>query len=199
VKIYWIMFLSCLILFACSSTSVDPVESATSEIMKKAELNPLEKVSKVCIESNIDECYSAFVENNLARDYPEETGILNNYIHLYNGLKSDQSIEAKIDIIKTKMSFLQNRNYTSAIESNKEVGNEYYARFLEENIVPLDTFYDKKSVSIGMNTLQLIISMGYPDKINKTTNSYGTSAQWVYRDYDMYVYLDDGIVTSYQD
>jgi hypothetical protein len=197
-KKYLIIFITCVMLSACSSTSSEPVESST-EHKEEPELNPLEKVSKVCIESNIDECYSAFVENNLTKDYPEETGILNNYIFLYNGLKSDQSIEAKKDVIKTKMSFLQNRNYTSAIESNKEEGNEYYVRFLEEIIVPLDTVYDKKIVNIGMNTLQLIVSMGYPDDINKTTTANSTSAQWVYRDMGVYVYLDNGIITSYQD
>lgn len=36
---------------------------------------------------------------------------------------------------------------------------------------------------------------GEPQKINKTTYSWGTSEQWCYSDY-RYIYLEDGIVTS---
>lgn len=38
-------------------------------------------------------------------------------------------------------------------------------------------------------------SWGYPDKINKDTYKWGTTEQWVYKNFG-YVYLENGIVTS---
>lgn len=58
----------------------------------------------------------------------------------------------------------------------------------------------KEGVSIGMTQEEVLMSSwGKPDKINRTTNSYGVSEQWVYR-YRVsgYLYFDDGILTSIQ-
>lgn len=52
---------------------------------------------------------------------------------------------------------------------------------------------------IGMTKEQLIESMGQPDDINITAGSWGTHEQWIYGDYDgTYIYLENGVVTSYQ-
>jgi len=50
-------------------------------------------------------------------------------------------------------------------------------------------------VKIGMTREQARIGWGSPDHINRTTNTYGTSEQWVYG-YSSYLYFDDGILTS---
>jgi predicted membrane protein len=58
-----------------------------------------------------------------------------------------------------------------------------------------------RKIGVGMTNVEVIYSLGYPDDINSTTNSYGVSEQWVYGSpiYDgQYVYLEDGVVTSYQ-
>ncbi|MCJ8161863.1 hypothetical protein [Acinetobacter zhairhuonensis] len=56
---------------------------------------------------------------------------------------------------------------------------------------------------IGMSAQQAEKSTwGYPDKVNKTTNVYGVSEQWVYRMYrgqSRYLYFTNGILTSMQD
>ena len=39
---------------------------------------------------------------------------------------------------------------------------------------------------------------GEPEKINKTTYSWGTSEQWCYSE-DRYIYLDNGVITSIQE
>lgn len=52
---------------------------------------------------------------------------------------------------------------------------------------------------IGMTEEKVLESTwGKPQKINKTTNRYGVSEQWVYGS-GRYVYLDDGVVTSIQE
>lgn len=56
-----------------------------------------------------------------------------------------------------------------------------------------------RSPIIGMTAEEIRLSTwGDPDKINKSTYSWGTSEQWVYEGY-RYIYLDDGIVTSIQE
>lgn len=55
---------------------------------------------------------------------------------------------------------------------------------------------------IGMTSRQAEYSKwGYPDSVNKTTNTRGIHEQWVYRGYNKskYLYFDNGILTSIQD
>ncbi|MCM8570271.1 hypothetical protein NE848_12830 [Gramella jeungdoensis] len=50
---------------------------------------------------------------------------------------------------------------------------------------------------IGMNKEQLIYSLGKPIDINTNVGSWGKHEQWVYGG-GTYIYLENGIVTSYQ-
>lgn len=54
-----------------------------------------------------------------------------------------------------------------------------------------------KKIWIGMTKEMLKLSWGTPDDINRTVTSYKVSEQWVYG--TQYVYIDDGIVTAWQD
>lgn len=56
-----------------------------------------------------------------------------------------------------------------------------------------------KYPSVGMTKEEAINSIwGYPNKINKTTTSYGAHEQWVYSK-DRYLYFDNGKLTAIQD
>lgn len=60
------------------------------------------------------------------------------------------------------------------------------------------TEWKKEGVSIGMTKERVIqSSWGKPEKINSTTNAYGTREQWVYRGHS-YLYFQDGILTTIQ-
>jgi len=52
--------------------------------------------------------------------------------------------------------------------------------------------------SIGMNSCSVIAALGHPERVNRTTTSSGTREQLVYGD-RKYVYLDNGVVTAWQD
>lgn len=54
------------------------------------------------------------------------------------------------------------------------------------------------AVWIGMTAEQLRESWGRPRDINRTVTARGAYEQWVYGQYGSYVYLQDGIVTSWQ-
>ena len=41
-------------------------------------------------------------------------------------------------------------------------------------------------------------SIGYPDDINSSVGSWGTHEQWVYEKKDLYLYFENGILTSFQ-
>lgn len=63
------------------------------------------------------------------------------------------------------------------------------------------TYVSSKGYSpkIGMSASEVRNSMwGSPNKINKTTTSYGTKEQWVYGS-GKYIYLENGIVTAIQE
>jgi sorbitol-specific phosphotransferase system component IIBC len=49
---------------------------------------------------------------------------------------------------------------------------------------------------IGMTDKMAKISLGAPRSINRTVGAWGVHEQWVY--YNMYLYFEDGILTSYQ-
>lgn len=57
----------------------------------------------------------------------------------------------------------------------------------------------KHSFTIGMTTDMVVLSIGFPDDINRTITAHYEHEQWVYRDYDMYLYFKNGILTSWQD
>jgi hypothetical protein len=50
---------------------------------------------------------------------------------------------------------------------------------------------------IGMADSMALESRGSPETVNRTVTANGTHEQWVYK--DMYLYFENGILTSYQD
>ena len=53
--------------------------------------------------------------------------------------------------------------------------------------------------AVGMTKDMLIESIGRPNDINRTVGSWGVHEQWVYDIYDLYIYFENGKVTSFQD
>lgn len=51
---------------------------------------------------------------------------------------------------------------------------------------------------IGMSKEMAIIALGEPNKKNKTVNSWKTREQWVYSDSELYLYFENGKLSSYQ-
>lgn len=56
----------------------------------------------------------------------------------------------------------------------------------------------KQGVSVGMSPQDALDSKwGRPDRVNRSTNRYGSSEQWVYGDGN-YLYFENGVLTSIQ-
>ncbi len=57
----------------------------------------------------------------------------------------------------------------------------------------------KGEVLMGMTGREVKRAIGRPIEINRSSNAYGTSEQWVYEDKRgraYFIYLDDGVVTA---
>lgn len=54
-------------------------------------------------------------------------------------------------------------------------------------------------IRIGINQCTLFASWGYPDDVNRTVGAWGTHSQLVYGQFGPYVYLENGVVRSFQD
>ena len=56
----------------------------------------------------------------------------------------------------------------------------------------------RSGVSLGMSPEEVLASSwGKPERVNRTTNAYGTSEQWVYGGRN-YLYFENGVLTSIQ-
>lgn len=51
---------------------------------------------------------------------------------------------------------------------------------------------------LGMTDGMALSSLGSPDKINRTTGSFGIHEQWIYYGKDLYLYFEDGILKTIQ-
>jgi hypothetical protein len=56
-----------------------------------------------------------------------------------------------------------------------------------------------KVIEMGMNAFEVECSWGKPEDINRTVSGSNVHEQWVYSGGELYVYLDNGIVVSWQD
>ena len=93
-------------------------------------------------------------------------------------LRLDVSVDSGLTMIEL------NRFYKYNIEL---YGNEY------------GILIDNNVIAIGMTKEMVISSFGKPDDINRTVTQYGINEQWVYESRDMYLYFEEGILTSWQD
>jgi hypothetical protein len=105
-----------------------------------------------------------------------------------------------------------NDKYNVAHYNMKNIPANYDGPF-KENIISFKKECESKSTSdqtvnlvepnsgkvfIGMTKEQAEITMGKPYDINRTVGSYGTHEQWCYRG-SIYLYFDNGVLTSWQD
>jgi len=100
------------------------------------------------------------------------------------------------DIVITDVSY---RKFQPFEEYQKELED---SKRLEEALInvhgkEIADLILRKNVKLGFTTEMCILSWGYPDKINKTTGSYGVHEQWVYGN-GRYLYFENGILTTIQ-
>lgn len=76
-----------------------------------------------------------------------------------------------------------------------ELEKKYIEKYGEETYRKLQ----QRKCWVGMNKEMATISLGRPDDINRTVGSWGVHEQWVYNNFDLYLYFENGKLASYQD
>jgi len=109
-----------------------------------------------------------------------------------------------------KVSFKQNIGYLSFVHfsNNDEVKNIYYANRYKDNpkMQRLMKRYSPSTAKqiiegkywLGMTEDMAIESLGRPSERNTDVGAWGTKEQWVYRSKGLYLYFDNGNLSSYQ-
>jgi hypothetical protein len=102
------------------------------------------------------------------------------------------------DLTNQGWPFADNRYGVTQEECSTIIGRLYDLRDGSEYQDSMVRAVAEKKIAIGMTRSEAVFSLGTPQTVNNTTTSNGTHEQWVYN-LTNYVYVDDGIVTSYQD
>jgi hypothetical protein len=79
---------------------------------------------------------------------------------------------------------------TPSFDPHKEDSIAEYKKMVEKII-------DEKLLILGMTKEMVVKGRGKPERINRTVSRWGVSEQWVYG--SLYLYFEDGVLTSYQD
>lgn len=105
---------------------------------------------------------------------------------------------------KGKIGFI---SYASLTE-NKKIKELVYKDLVKENprLARLTQKYGKEIAKklingeywIGMTTAMATESLGSPDDVNKSTGSWGIHEQWVYDKKKLYLYFENGKLSSFQ-
>ncbi|MDC1365080.1 hypothetical protein N8258_01540 [Algibacter sp.] len=101
-------------------------------------------------------------------------------------------IKAKDDEQKALKKLVREQKYKKEEDELDALENKYKKKYGEK-------FYNKLKEGkfwIGMTKEMAIIALDYPDDINRTVGSWGVHEQWVY--YKLYLYFENGKLTSYQ-
>ncbi|OEY72628.1 hypothetical protein [Salegentibacter salarius] len=177
-------------------------------------LMAFEEPTKVDLIGYEDRYYEICLDNKkcgyVSHLWIESNSEIRKFVNKYQELKNLKIETAKLEEAK-RMDKLraEHRKRWDSIENEQEKRksereNEILAKKeLEEK--RLLNKYGKKVFDqlkrgmywIGMNKEQLTFSLGWPEDINRSVGSWGTKEQFVYST-DLYIYLENGVVTSYQ-
>lgn len=129
-----------------------------------------------------------FFENNYLGAYYEG---VNGYVSK-NAIVMNPEVASLIRYHDTQKKKINTERLLEIEKSNPKLA-KLIRRFGEENAYKIL----KNEFWIGMTQNMAIESLGKPNDINSSKGSWGTHEQWVYRN-GLYLYFEDGILTSYQ-
>lgn len=118
--------------------------------------------------------------------YKGKIGFLNEVFIISN--PSIEEFKRNIITLKTKR---ENQQRTLSIAAAKESLIKEYGAANAERIL-------QHQYWIGMTDTMARESLGSPDDINSSVGSWGTHEQWVYDKKNLYLYFENGYLTSFQ-
>jgi hypothetical protein len=136
------------------------------------------------------------------------------FLHFNYGGKEYKKVEANkfhisdeqekhISEVKKKKSELEKKKREEKIKKQNAENRARKEKF-KSSLIQLYGSYDAQRILnhqywLGMTTNMAKSSLGTPDDINRTVNTFGIREQWVYRTKDVYLYFKDGVLESFQD
>lgn len=95
--------------------------------------------------------------------------------------------------------YLVKNNITSSIIDNYNQEHPKVSPLTKKYGFEIASRIKQKQIWIGMTDDMAKESIGKPTSVNRTVSVWGVQEQWIYRGRHLYLYFDDGVLTSYQD
>jgi hypothetical protein len=130
-------------------------------------------------------------------DYIEGTGYWVVLHNAKNGYVNEILITSNPSIEEFKKNLI-NKRAQSNIQGNLQGQARIRQNLIKEFGVENADGILNHQYWIGMTDAMARRSLGSPDKINTDVGSWGTHEQWVYEKRDLYLYFENGNLTSYQ-
>lgn len=127
-------------------------------------------------------------------EYKNEIGFVNDVTLV---ITEEMNKAIKEDEGKKVLSELKQKQDILAAQQKKRA--ERKEKLAEKYGVLNANFILNGKLFTGMTKEMVIESIGKPDDINKTTGPWGVHEQWVYDKKNMYVYFENGKLTSWQE
>lgn len=96
------------------------------------------------------------------------------------------------------VSFTENKKISDLMYKNLAKENPKLARLSQKYGKPIANRLIKGEYWVGMTSEMAKESVGFPSDINKSTGSWGIHEQWVYDKKNLYLYFENGKLTSFQ-
>lgn len=94
---------------------------------------------------------------------------------------------------------LQDPVALALVEKIKPLADKAEAKRVAADVAAEKARRKREGVSLGMSMQDVLdSSWGKPERVNRTTNAYGTDEQWVYSGSRGYLYFKNGALTSIQ-
>lgn len=146
---------------------------------------------------DIDIIHKWIIDGNYCYNIYSDSQATNTYDKYYFIMK-DNSYYISKEKQLSEESILYELNYNDDTLKYKIYGGTMILKKINDNVKLPTTTYIKEP-KIGMTKEEVRNSTwGSPNKINKTTTSYGTREQWVYSS-NRYLYFDNGILSAIQE
>jgi hypothetical protein len=157
--------------------------------------------------NGVNNYFESLLKNSINNPVPDVvTSGLNFYKHNINFISAKQRKQLASVIEDNIRKILAYNNYENIYLLSLELYEEEVREIGGEEL--LTSYYERlsstlpshlKEVEIGMSSNEVLEILGEPETINKITTSQGIEEQWVYKYKKMYIYFEDGIVTTIQE
>lgn len=135
-------------------------------------------------------------QNDIGFVFGSNIEVNDTLIFFRDGLEEERR---QVQLRKTQESMDKAQSYIDSIKAKRDSVEQVLLKIKSTYSKTIQDRIDKNQYWIGMTKTMATLSLGNPSDINRTVTKFVIHEQWVYSDYGLYLYFDDGILTSFQD